>query len=121
MAANDVLKTAFRTHSGHCEFLVMPFRLTNASTTFQGTMNDLFRPHLRRFVLVFFYDILIDSPSWTLHSEHLTIVLHLLKTHQFKVNQKKCSLGCLTVEYMGHVVSAKGVEMDPKKVSIVLN
>ena len=117
VAADDVHKTAFRTHFGHFDFLVMPFGLTNTP----ATMNDLFRSHLRRFVLVFCDDILIYSTTWTLHLQHLHTVFDILQAHQFKVNHKKCSLSCLTVEYLGHVVSGRGVEMDPDKVSSLLN
>lgn len=116
----DIHKTAFRTHDGHYEFLVMPFGLTNALSTFQATMNDLFRPYLRKFVLVFFDDILVYSETWTDHLKHLDIVFTLLANNSFSVNVKKCQFGRLQVEYLGHCISKAGVVMEPSKVAAVL-
>ena len=89
MRPEDVHKTTFRTHDGLYEFLVMPFGLCNAPTTFQALMNDVLRPFLRRFVLVFFDDILIYSKTWADHLRHLRVVLSELRRHQLFVKRAK--------------------------------
>jgi hypothetical protein len=81
MHADDITKTTFRTHEGLLEFLVMSFGLTNVSSTFQALMNNMLWPFLRRFILVFFDDILIYSRSWSEHLQHVRRVLTTLKEH----------------------------------------
>lgn len=122
MNDGDVEKTAFRTHQGHYEFLVMPFGLTNAPATFQSTMNEVFKDYLRKFVLVFFDDILlIYSHTWEEHLDHVKQVLHQLWTHEFFVKKEKCQFGQKEVNYLEHVISHEGVSMDPKKISAMVS
>ena len=87
----DVHKTALRKHEGRYEFLVMPFRLTNAPSTFQVLMNWILKPYLRKFVLVFLNGMLIYGRDMNLH---------------FFIIEKKRSFGQSSLEYMGHFVSA---------------
>ena len=101
MKKGEEHKTAFKTHHGHFEFRVMPFRLTNAPATFQCIMNDILGPFLRKFVLVFLDDILVYSPTLEDHVLHLTQVLSKLREHQLFMKRSKCSFAQHQLEYLG--------------------
>lgn len=81
MNLDDVPKTAFRTHHGHFEFLVMLFGHTNTLVTFQALKNDILGWYLRHSILVLFDDILIYNRSWTDHLHHVRLVLEVLHQH----------------------------------------
>ena len=74
----DIPKNSFRCHYGHFEFVAMPFGLTNAPATFQSCMNNIFHKKLRKFVLIFFDDILIHNKTWKEHLHNLEDVLKIL-------------------------------------------
>jgi hypothetical protein len=121
MRPEDEAKMAFKTHQGHYQFKVMPFRLCNAPATFQCVMNQVLEPCLRRSVLVFMDDILVYSPSMEGHVTHLEEVLALLRQAQLFVKPSKCSFACDSLEYLGHIISAAGVATDPKKTQAMVD
>lgn len=119
MKEEDVEKTTFRTREGHYEFLVMPFGLINGPAMFQSLMNQVFRPFLRRCLLVFFDDILVYSPYLETHLKDLGMVFNVLRDNTLYVNRKKCAFARDKIAYLGHWVSANGVEADPEKIITV--
>ena len=116
---SDIEKTAFRTRYGHYEFKVLPFGLTNAPATFMSFMNEVLRPYLDQFVVVFLDDILIYSKNQDEHMEHLRLVLEKLREHHLFAKQSKCAFLLEEVEFLGHVVSSQGIKMDAAKVKAV--
>ena len=120
MKEEDIPKTTFKTHEDHYEFKVMPFGLCNAPSTFQSLMNQIFKPYLRKFVLVFFDDILVYSTDIQIHEEHLILIFSVLQENKMHVNVAKCQLGQVRLEYLGHWISPEGVSTDEGKVSSIL-
>ncbi|KAK1406306.1 hypothetical protein QVD17_41599 [Tagetes erecta] len=115
----DIPKTAFRTRYGHYEFMVMPFGLTNAPAAFMDLMNRVCRPYLDRFVIVFIDDILIYSKTKSEHERHLRLVLELLQTERLYAKFSKCEFWLKEVQFLGHIVSEKGIHVDPAKIEAV--
>ena len=117
----DVPKTAYRTRYGHDEFLVIPFGLTNAPTAFMDLMNRVFRPYVDQFVVVFIDDILVYSKDAQEHKQHLRIVLETLRENKLYAKLSKCDFWLKEVSFLGHIVSAEGIRVDPVKIEAVVN
>jgi hypothetical protein len=116
----DIPKTAFTMRYGLFEYLVMSFELTNAPAHFTYLMNSVFMPELDKFVVVFIDDILIYSKSEEEHAKHLRIVLTRLREHQLYAKFSKCAFWLEEIQFLGHVLSAEGIAVDPSKVKDIL-
>jgi hypothetical protein len=116
----DIPKTAFTTRYGLFEYLVMSFGLTNVPAHFTYLMNSVFMPELDKFVVVFIDDILIYSKNEEEHARHLQIVLTRLREHQLYAKFSKCAFWLEEIQFLGHVLSAKGIAVDPSKVKDIL-
>jgi hypothetical protein len=117
----DVPKTAFSTRYGLYEYLVMSFRLNNAPAHFMYLMNFRFMSELDKFVVIFIDDILIYSKNEEEHEKHLRIILQRLREHQLYAKFSKCAFWLKDVPFLGHVISAEGIVVDPSKVQEVLD
>ncbi|GJX45338.1 putative reverse transcriptase domain-containing protein [Tanacetum coccineum] len=112
-------KTTFRTRYGHYEFQVMPFGLTNALAVFMDLMNQVCKPYLDRFVIVFIDDILIYSKSRKEHEGHLELILKLLKEEELYAKFSKCEFWLSKVQFLGHVIDSEGIHVDLAKIESI--
>ena len=99
----------------------MPFRLTNAPTAFMDLMNRVFGPYLDHFIVVFIDDILVYSRDEQEHEQHLKIVLQILREKILYAKLSKCDFWLKEVSFLGHIVFAKGIRVDPAKIEVVVN
>ena len=117
----DEWKTAFNTRDGHFEYLVMPFGLCNAPAVFQEFVNDIFRDLLYTCVVVYLDDILIFSTNLDQHRAHVRLVLSRLRKNCLYAKFEKCLFDRTSLPFLGYIISAKGLQMDPAKLSAILD
>ncbi|KAA3485106.1 Retrotransposon protein [Gossypium australe] len=118
---SDVPKIAFRTRYGHYEFLIILFGLTNAPVIFMDLMNWIFQLYLDQFVVVFIDDILVYSKTKEDHNKHLRLVLQILREKQLYAKLSKCEFWLGEIVFLGHIVFAEGIRVDPKKIKAILD
>ncbi|GKD95260.1 putative nucleotidyltransferase, ribonuclease H [Tanacetum coccineum] len=117
----DQLQGSSVTRYGHFEFQVMPFGLTNTPAVFMDLMNQVCKPYLDKFVIVFIDDILVYSKDEEEHEEHLKIILELLKKERLYAKFSKCDFWLDSVQFLGHVIDRNGVHVDPAKIEAIRN
>jgi RNase H-like domain found in reverse transcriptase/Reverse transcriptase (RNA-dependent DNA polymerase)/Integrase zinc binding domain/Retroviral aspartyl protease/Chromo (CHRromatin Organisation MOdifier) domain len=119
VATEDIQKTAFNTRYGQFEFLVMPFGLTSAPSTFMALMNHILNPYLDKFVVAYLDDVLVYSRTLEEHREHVRLVLDKFREYKLYAKESKCEFFKREVKFLGFIVGAEGVKVDPLKIEAV--
>jgi hypothetical protein len=99
----------------------MSFGLCNAPTTFMHVTNDVFRPFLDDFLILYLDNILIFSGTWDEHVRHVKKVLDTLQREKLYVKFSKCEFGKTTLVYLGHIVGGGQLKIDRSNIHVIVN
>ncbi|GFW68759.1 retrovirus-related Pol polyprotein from transposon opus [Trichonephila clavipes] len=119
ISPKDIEKTAFITRNGTFAFLRMTFGLSGAAPNFQKAIDIILKPVIGRFVIVYMDDVIITSPSFKEHEDHLNQVFTLLRDAGITLNKKKCHFARDKLKYLGLIISKEGIETDNSKVKAI--
>ena len=120
MHKDDWEKTSFITDRGTYCYKVMPFGLKNAGATYQRTVNEMFKEQLGRTVEVYIDDMLVKSLKAPDHVQHLRQCFDVLNKNNMKLNPAKCTFGVTSGEFLGYIVTKRGIEANPKQIRAIL-
>ena len=118
LGSTSQAKTAFVTPFGKWEFNMVPFGLAQAPAYFQALMSEVLKG-LSHFTIVYLDDIIIFSQTEEEHLKHLEIIFRRLKEAGLKLKRSNCSFMKLHIEYLGHLISEKGIEPMPDKLTAI--
>jgi hypothetical protein len=121
VAEQDAWKISFKTKKGFFEWLVMSFGLCNALTTFMRVMNDVFRPFLYDFVIIYLDEFLTFSGTWDECVRRVKKVLDTLQREKLYVKLSKCEFSKTVLVYLGHIVGGGQLKIDPSKIDVIVN
>lgn len=121
MHPDDREKTSFITDRGTYCYKVMPFGLKNAGATYQRLVNRMFAKQLGTTMEVYIDDMLVKSIRADDHLVHLRECFDILNAYKMKLNPAKCTFGVSSGEFLGYIVTQRGIEANPKQISAVLD
>uniref|UniRef100_W8BY62 RNA-directed DNA polymerase n=1 Tax=Ceratitis capitata TaxID=7213 RepID=W8BY62_CERCA len=121
LAEKDRCKTAFSVNNGKYEFCRLPFGLKNAPSIFQRAIDDILREYVGKICHVYVDDIIIFSPDETSHFEHVDLILKKIGEAGMRVSLQKSKFFKKEVEFLGFVVSAKGISTCRDKIKAIAN
>ncbi|GFW22163.1 retrovirus-related Pol polyprotein from transposon 297 [Trichonephila clavipes] len=119
ISPKDIEKTAFITRNGTFAFLRMPFGLSGAAPNFQKAIDMILKTVLGRFVMIYIDDVIITSPSFDEHIDHLNQVFTLLRDADLTLNKDKYHFARDKLKYLGLIISKEGIETDNNKVKAI--
>ncbi|PKA56162.1 RNA-directed DNA polymerase like [Apostasia shenzhenica] len=121
MAEGDEEKTAFITDCRTYYYRVMPFGLKNVGATYQRMIDAVFKNQRGRNLEAYVDDILVKSKTLTEHLRDLRETLDTLRRYNLKLNPAKCTFGAASGKVLGYLVSVRGIEANPYKISVILS
>jgi hypothetical protein len=115
----EIKKKTFKTKYGHYKFTIVPFGLSNTPTIFMCLMNKVFREYLDKFVIVLLDAIIVYSKSKEEHEQHLRMEMQVLREHKLYAKLSKCIFYQKKIHYLGQIISAVGITVDPEKIEAI--